>query len=275
VLAAGASPRTGYAHTDGADFGMTVAEFRLGRGTCLLSQLKVTRNYRTDSAAHAFGCNLLRYVLSAGAPPSDVPALAGDDGSVSDQPIIDKDQVAFIGLHKQANRTIADADGSGFMGLGQGFPNLVDGTRLFGVVPVKIRKGKAIVVGSTPARAPTFPPEIRGIGVWKPCSKLFFLHTATYVKATEGEEVMRYRIHLHRRKEPETFVVKNKVDIADWHKPKSHSNAQVVWYSPAGQGIYLAEWQNPYPNNEISRIDVVAGDKAYVGVFGISGLLVE
>ncbi|MBN1675206.1 MAG: hypothetical protein JXR37_29470 [Kiritimatiellae bacterium] len=275
VLAGGGTPRTGYAHTDAADFGMTVAEFRLGNGACLLSQLRISENYRRDSAARAAGYNILRYVLSDPSKTAHIPLLAGDTGEVSDQPIISRDEVGFVNFAKVSNRTLIDHDGSGFMGLREGLDDLSSGVKLFGNVPCVIKHGKCLVLGSTPAQAKAFPPERKEVGVWNAYRRLFFLHTATYVKAQDGEELMRYVIHLQTHKEPLTFVAKHNVDIADWHKPTSHENATVAWRSAKGKGVYLAQWENPYPDDKIRSIDIIAGQKAYVAVLGITGLLTE
>jgi len=274
VLAGGATPRTGYAHTGAADFGMTVAEFRLGKGACLLSQLRISQNYREDSAARAFGHNILHYVLAQPRRTAQIPALADDTGTVSEQPIISRDEVGFVNFAKVANRTLVDHDGSGFMGLSEGLGDLASGVRLFGNVPCVIKHGKAIVLGATPAHTKAFPGR-KTVPVWNTYRKLFFLHTATYVKAKEQDELLRYIVHYQTRKDPLVFVARNKVDIADWHKPAPHKNAQVAWRSAKGKGVYLAEWENPHPKDKIKQIEIVTQSNAYVGVLAITGLLTD
>lgn len=274
VLVAGASPRTGFAHTNPADFGMAVAEFGLGKGACLLCQLRIEENFRTDSAARAVGHGLLRYALDGPWPVDRVPVLEGDTGGVADKPLLGPDEVRLVRLRKFVNRSVSDTDGSGWMGFRKGLEGLPLGRRVFGHVPFEIdSKGMAVVLGATPKQPKVFPAEVQGIPVWAKVKKLYFLHTATYVTAADGDEIVRYVIH-YGRSHQETFVARSRTDIADWHKPKSHANAAAVW-SSGSHGIYLAEWDNPRPERKISTIDIVAGKQAYIGVLGITGMVAK
>ncbi|NOY80604.1 MAG: hypothetical protein GXP31_06320 [Kiritimatiellaeota bacterium] len=274
VLAAGASPRTGFAHARPADFGMILAEFRLGKGASFLCQLRLEENVRTDSAARTVARSIFHYAFETPWPVAAVVPLEGDTGGVSDQPILTRKDVRFIRLNKFVNRSLADADGSGWMGLGFGLDGLPLGNRLFGYVPFGIdSKGMAIVLGATPARADVFPTERKGIGVWTKARALFFLHTAAYVKAADGAVLVKYVIHYGPKKQV-VFQVRNRTDIADWYKPRSLSNAKVVW-SSGDHGVYLARWVNPHPEKKISTIDVIAGSKGYVGILAITAALAK
>ncbi len=274
VLAAGASPRTGFAHTSPPDFGMVLAEFRLGRGACLLSQFRIEESFRTDSAVRGLAFNLLRYALETPWSADKLPALENDTGTVSSQPVLSHSDVRFIRLNKFVNRSIVDVDGSGWMGSRAGLDGLPLGARLFGYVPFNVDpKGMAIVLGAAPRRDKVFPEAVKGIGVWSKVKALFFLHTAAYVAADEGAEVLRYMIH-YGPSQQETFRVRNRIDIADWYQPKSYANAVVVWTS-GGHGIYLTRWDNPHPDRKVSTIDIIAGEQAYIGVLAVTALTAE
>ncbi len=274
LLVAGAGPRIGFVHSSAPDFGMAVVQFRMGQGACLLSQLRVTRNYRTDSAARAFGYNLLRYALATRWDVEGIPPLAGDTGEVSDQPILTRDQVQLINFRKKCNRTVEDLDGHGWMGLREGLGDIPRGVKLMGGVPVRI-DDKALVLGSSPKHPePVFPAEMKEIGVWNNLTKLYFLHTAAWVTAAEGEEVIRYVVHYADGKTAD-IIVRNQVDIADWYQAKSHANARAVWFSGKGKGVFLSEWENPRPDAKIKWLDIVTAGNAYVGVLAITGVLPE
>jgi len=278
LLAGGANPHTGFwQFCPESEFGMTVAEFRLGKGNCLLSQLKVTARYREDAAALAFGHNLLSYALSDALQPGGVALLAGDDGRVSDQPILSREDCHYVWLGKQANRKISDPDGNGWMGLREGLDDLPRGYRLFGGVffrllkPSKKLSHTALVVGSSPKHKQTFPLEISGIWVGEKLPKLFFLHTAAWVAAKEGDELCRYTVHYQDGTSVD-FPIRNGMEIADWYLPKDRENARVPWRSVKGKGLYLCTWDNPHPGKKIAKIDVKGSDKGFVGIVGVSGL---
>ncbi|MBN1671652.1 MAG: hypothetical protein JXR37_11490 [Kiritimatiellae bacterium] len=278
LLAGGANSHTGFwEFCPESEFGMTVAEFRLGKGRCLLSQLKVTECYRQDSAALAFGYNLLDDALTDASRAAAVPPLAGDDGRVSDQPILSREDLNFVWLGKQANREIADPDSQGWMGLREGLDDLPRGYRLFGGVffrilkPDKKLRHTALVLGRTPKQPQTFPAAITGIWVGQPLKKLFFLHTAAWVSAEEDDELCRYVVHYQDKSKAE-FPIRNRKEIADWYLPKDLENARVPWRSAKGKGVYLTAWDNPHPAKKIDAIDVKGSDKGFVGIVGISGL---
>ena len=274
LLAGGAGPRIGFVHSSAPDFGMAVVEFRMGEGACLLSQLRVTETYRTDSAARAFGYNLLHYALATPWETADIPPLAGDTGGVSDQPILSLEQVHIVNFRKKCNRTVEDRDGQGWMGLREGLHDIPRGVKLFGGVPFRV-DDSALVLGASPKHPePVFPAEMKEIGVWKSLKRLYFLHTAAWVSAAEGEELLRYVVHYADGKTAD-FVVNNRVDLADWYQAKSHTNARVVWFSGRGKSIFLSEWENPRPAQKIKWLDIVTAGKAYVGVLAMTGVLQE
>jgi len=222
VVAGGAGPRTGFAHTSPADFGMVVAEFRMGDGACLLSQLRITTNYETDSAARTVGYNMLRYALASAWDATKIRALEGDEGGVSDEPILSRDEVLLVNFLAKCNRSTADADGSGWFGMRIGLGDLPEGVKLFGGVPFSIRTASttrphtAIVLGSSDRHPePAFPTEMKEVGIWNYVTKLYFLHTSAYTTPDDGEEVLRYVIH-YSSGEPAIFPVRNRIEIADW-----------------------------------------------------------
>jgi len=274
ALATAAGPRTGFAHSSPADFGMVVAEFRLGKGACLLSQLKVTTNYRTDSAARAFGYNLLRYALATPWPTDDIPTLDGDTGKALDRPVLTRDKALFLHFGKRRNRTLADYDGQGWMGLREGIPDLPTGLNLFGSILFRT-ESKAIVLG-TSIKQPQikFPSTTKRFWIGKRLKRLFFLHTAAWVTAKQGEPLITYLIEYADHQKAQ-FPARNGVDIADWHRPTSHKNAELVWVSGKGKGVYVARWENPYPERKIAWLGLRAANKGFVGVLAITGELAE
>ncbi len=274
ALATATGPRTGFAHSSPADFGMVVAEFRLGKGACLLSQLKVTANYRTDSAARAFGYNLLRYALATAWPTDDVPTLAGDTGKALDRPVLTRDKALFLRFGKRRNRTLADSDGQGWMGLREGIRDLPTGVNLFGTTLFRTETNAIVLGRSSKQPQIQFPTTTQRFWIGKRLKRLYFLHTAAWVTAKEGEPLITYTIEYSDGQKAE-FPARNRVDIADWHRPTSHKNAERVWVSGKGKGVYAAVWENPNPKRKIAWLGLAAANKGFVGVLAITGELAE
>ncbi len=253
---------------------MVVAEFRLGKGACLLSQLKVTTSYRFDSAARAFGYNLLRYALATPWPTAHIPTLEGDTGKALDRPVLTRDRALFLHFGKRRNRTLADYDGQGWMGLGEGVQDLPTGVNLFGSILFRTET-KAIVLGAS-SKQPhiRFPSTTRRFWIGKRLKRLYFLHTAAWVTAKPGEPLITYVIEYADRQKAQ-FPARNRMDIADWYRPTSHQNAELVWVSGKGKGVYAAKWENPHPQRKIAWLGLHAAGKGFVGVLAITGELAE
>ncbi|MBN1673813.1 MAG: hypothetical protein JXR37_22385 [Kiritimatiellae bacterium] len=279
VLAAGMLPRVG---NDGRrsphDFGMTLAEFRMGKGRCLLCQLNVACNYAVDSAACALGYNILRYVLSDAHDPAAVPALKDDKGDVCEDGVWDPDDVYMVDLGDAANSTLADADGSGFMGLGEGLGDLPSGVTRFGGVPFRVldtwkqRPFNCIVLGSTERQAKVFPLVGKSVKIGVKLAKLCLLQTATWVTAGAGEELAHGTIR-YLDGSAADFAIRNGVELADWWAPRPLPGATVAWISGGAKGVYLTQWVNPHPDRVIDGITLSASTHGYVGVLGITGVV--
>lgn len=272
VLVMGATPRTGFAHSQPPDFGMLVAEFRLGRGVCLLSQLQVTRHYRSDSVARLFAYNLLRHLLSGPADLEAVRLLEGDTGQALPTPPPEENALRLLNLRRFSNRSLEDTDGSGWMGLKEGLTGLSPGRKLLGGVLFRVDE-KGIVLGRSPRRPGLeFPASVERIGIWANVARIYFLHTASWVAAKEGEELLRY-VFTYRDGRKEAFIVRNGRDLADWHRATSHPNARIVWVSPAGKALFLSTWGNPHPEKRIKWMDIEVAPRGLVGIVAITAVL--
>jgi len=257
-------------------FGMTMAEFRLGKGACLLSQLKVTENFEKDSAACRFAHNLLSYAVASEWPVEGIPLLEGDTGAASSAGILDAADVTMFDLSAHANKPLEDdGENHGWMDIGADISGIKRGMQYFGGVPFNLRPEgteAAIVLGDTPKMPkPELPTSAVGVGVGVQCKALHFLHTAAYVVDSReaGHELAEY-VMTYSDGSRAAFSVKNLIDLADWHGPKAHKNAKLVWVSLRGKGVYLSTWQNPDPDKRVVSIDIVSKRKALLGILAVT-----
>jgi hypothetical protein len=116
-----------------------------------------------------------------------------------------------------------------------------------------------------------FPKEIKGIKVGARLKALFFLHSSMWVtRDFKGKETLRYVIH-YKSGKTETFKAVDGADIADWHHPKDKTNALVAFIDSKDDGLYIAKWKNPYPDDPIESIDIISAGGSIPGVVAISG----
>jgi hypothetical protein len=104
------------------------------------------------------------------------------------------------------------------------------------------------------------PGSANGIPVHRKADALWFLDAAGWAPPDPSQEVARYVIH-YADGTQNIFSVRYNQEISEWWNPKPISGARIAWTgnnlvaSPIG--IYSTEWKNPYPDREISTIDLV------------------
>jgi glycosyl hydrolase family 2 len=145
----------------------------------------------------------------------------------------------------------------------------------FDIINPANNNGKSIIALAGVPRKDTdrsyFPKEVKGIKVGAKLKQLFFLHAAMWVtKELKGKEVMRYVIHYKSGKTAE-FPVFDRIDIADWHHPVDNKNALAAFIDSKDDGLFIAKWENPNPNDKIESIDIISNGKAIPGVVAITG----
>jgi serine/threonine protein kinase len=123
------------------------------------------------------------------------------------------------------------------------------------------------------------PDELRGIEVHRSAHTIHFLHFEDWAEP-EGKEIARIIVH-YSQGDPEAISIQSHINIADdWMGlPLVPKQAKLVWMGTSpfadahstAQGLYSYSWQNPHPDREILRLDLVsAKSRAGYNVFAIT-----
>jgi hypothetical protein len=168
--------------------------------------------------------------------------------------------------------------------LGAGGVSLNDGINIYGDIPftlvdASLNHGKnCLFVGQPSLRKEWkgyLKPAIKNIKVGRRASRLFFLASSLY-DSPDGTVIAKYRINFKGRR-PVTIAVKFNQDVADWfYRPseKMGKKASVTLNRKQDQGpavFYIQKWLNPFPGNEITSIDILAGNsKSILWLLAIS-----
>lgn len=249
-----------------------INDAKVGKGEIILSQASATKRVKNDSVARAYLKNLLEYFLEDNVPKYALTLPEKDFSKVVY--VEDKDALP-IDISKFANRGFLDSTAGdkkgGWADFGVGFEGIPTGTsRLQGGVPFKIinpasNNGKSCIVMKGNKR-PWLPEKITGIPVNAKLNSVYFLHTAMYSK--KGP-VLKYVFHYADGKTCE-FTATNEREIPDWWKPKDRSNALVVFRN-GKKGLYMSEFVNPMPKNEIKSMDIISCNGSIPIIVGITG----
>jgi len=131
----------------------------------------------------------------------------------------------------------------------------------FRLVDPAANDNRAVLAFRGGERLPHHPEKIEGIRVDALCDRLWFLHTAAWVRSEVGTEIARYLVHYADGTSVD-IPIRRGLEVDDWWTPRPLPNARIGWTgrnnvtSPVG--IYVARWDNPKPEVAIERIDVIA-----------------
>jgi beta-galactosidase len=96
--------------------GMLISEFKIGKGTVLVSLAEALFQYNKDSVASRYVENLFKYALSDKTekiiPNYSIPEIKGNKIKEYSIPKLDANKSSFIDLRTQANRSFIDEKGS-------------------------------------------------------------------------------------------------------------------------------------------------------------------
>lgn len=133
----------------------------------------------------------------------------------------------------------------------------------FNVIDPKNNNGRSCLVLNSPSRGPLFPDKITGIKIAKKCRYLYFLQAAS--NGGDGLPVGYYQINY---RDGTSTVVKIRVgeNVVDWWADPKHSlvkNAEPIkvitgYDLNVNRYMYAFEWENPYPEKEISTLDFIS-----------------
>lgn len=240
-----------------ADIKSIIADVKVGRGVCLLSQALVSRRYGKDSVATRYVNNLLSYIL-------------GDDTSHS-TPVegrritpVDSKACTFIDLRPYVNMgfrdEVADDKTGGWDDTGDNdMRNLPVGIQTMAGVPFDIidpaaNGGKSCIVLRGQPR-PYFPEAATGIKVGRPVAVLYLLHASCHTgeaRNAPGGVAARYRMRFAGGIVHELPIVVGQ-NVTDWWAVNDRLPGAVVGWTGtnprhAPVGLYVTRWDNPNPD---------------------------
>lgn len=255
-----------------------ISEGTLGGGRIVSSQLLAVGQWDADSVATVYLGNLARYLLAPGAKPAAGTRPWQDAAKGLS---VDPGRCRALDLRTVANRSFRDdTDGDGQGGwTDQGandFRDMPLGPQTLHGVPFTIidpaaNGGRSCVVLGGGGR-PAFPREATGIAVDGLVSRLFFLHTAAWVR-NQPATAMTYRIRYADGQAIEV-PVRTGTEIADWWNPGELRGALLGLSQTNGQlhdiALFLMPWDNPRPDVSVVAIDVVSSGVAVPIVVAIT-----
>lgn len=234
-----------------------------GSGRVVLSQFELFRSAANDSAAALLRHNLVRILAGESVLPEARPLTAMVGGNYSAVP----ERLEKIDLAPYANRSFSDTlenDGKGgwtdqgnndFSTIPLGEVEAAGIT--FHIIDPEKNNGRSCLMLRGTER-PAFPAAISNIKVSGKFSRLFFLHTSAWKR---NGEAGRYRIHYADGKSCD-FILCVGRNIDDWWSLNRLPEAKrgITRKNPLGAPVtaYVAEWENPRPEEPITTIDFLS-----------------
>jgi beta-galactosidase len=261
---------------DDFKFAMSVAEMKVGKGLCLMSQLEALSRFGTDSVATKYLINLFDYTLGDWNGSNAVEAKLG---SVSKNLEFDKKKAFFVNLRPYVNMGFKDdaahdkKGGWTDQGPKKDMRNIPTGKVLlkgvdFDIIKPEKNGGKSCIVLAGPSASRTkdfLPSKIKNIIVGEKAKKLFFLIAGAWIPVSQ-RKVAEIDVYYGGGKtqilfSSQTFDIVSSKNIADWGRPgKEIPDATPGWIGPMGNNaakevvVYIAEWTNPDPDRVIESI---------------------
>lgn len=272
VIVAGAA--TGCSLQMMPQFGMLLTQYRIGKGACMMSQLELIDNYKEDSMAKLAAWNMLHYALATPWEASEAKPLPNDKDEVFEVKLPTGKKICYIMMNKNSNRNSLNAPAGSWYCKNSEFDELPAGVRLYKNMLFRIfRWGHSLILGTSPNKPDNrFPPskEIKGHSMRY--KDIYLLHSAAWVKAKEGDEIGRIEF-IYTDGTSHFEALKNGVDIADWHKPKPHKNASIVFKTRSSKGFYLTKIANPNPRKKVKTLKFYADkNNGFWMIFAITAL---
>ncbi len=178
--------------------------------------------------------------------------------------VLPQGRVAPLDLEKKFNWRSVDVSDGDFHG--NGIAELPKGEPTLGGVKFRT-SDKMLQLGCTDQAAPA---AISGIPVNRKIARLYFLLAAQYAhpsRVSEGDKVGAYKMH-YRDGSDESMPLMFGQHLRDWwifDEGKPITRGRVVWTgaNPASERqsrsirLYMATWENPHPEREVTHLDFV------------------
>ncbi len=262
---------------DDFKFAMSIAEMKIGKGLCLMSQLEALSRFGRDSVATKYLVNLFDYTLGDWNGANAVKAKLGN---VSKNLEFDKKKAFFVNLRPYANMGFKDdvahdkKGGWTDQGPKKDMRNIPTGKVSmkgveFDIIKPDKNNGKSCIVLAGPGASRTkdfLPSKVKNIIVGKKAKKLFFLIAGAWIPVSK-RKVAEVDVYFGDGKtqilfSSQTFDIVSSKNIAEWTRPgKEIPEAAAGWIGPMGNeaakevAVYIAEWTNPDPDRVIESIN--------------------
>jgi len=146
--------------------------------------------------------------------------------------------------------------------------------KIFRIIgPAEVESQKACIMLGSPM-ANHLPNRVDDIRLGAKLKRLDFLHTAMYVSAKPGETLGEYVIHYSDGSTISHPLLRGTA-IDDWYQPTVNPKIKIAEevYAPSGLShvVFTDEWINPFPDKEITSIDLRGNNKAILAIIAISG----
>jgi hypothetical protein len=119
-------------------------------------------------------------------------------------------------------------------------------------------------------------PRVKGIKVNRQAKRLYFLHTAAWVK--KAKPAIKYQVNYADKSKVEIIINAARRDssigqIGDWWKPFDiNDSCRLGWENSKKHGLYIFEWKNLQPKKIITSIDILSFNNEIVPIIiAISG----
>lgn len=189
----------------------------------------------------------------------------------------DPAQLRTIDIRRFCNRGFVDSvadDGKGGW-TDQGHQNSLTGvpwgvTTLLGVpcdlIRFDMNNDRTCIVLASKSQKDALPATVKGIPVGGKTAKLYFFHTAAWIK---GKKALTYRMNYASGRTVDADAICD-VNIGNWWVGGGASK-YIAFRNRENRGFYCMEWVNPYPEDDIISIDLISPNTEIVPiVIGIS-----
>ena len=256
-----------------------LVDVALNAGLSVVSQFDVTKRYGSDGVATILANNLLGYIVSDARGFSYTPT---GKRSIAPDPkhcqSVDLSKCVNAGFRSEEEADEEDElEGGGGLMPGEGakkkdLRNFPVGKRGFAGVPFTVISPDE--EGDSTCLRLDLVGEPEPVPVKARFSRLFFLHTSLRCKGKDGTTVYSFTVRYADGKK-ETLDIRKGLHISDQPHLDNLPDSFLAWSDKSEKvptlGAYVTAWDNPRPQQEISRIDFELEEEGVAILIAITG----
>jgi beta-galactosidase len=251
----------------GKDGGMLMCEAKIGKGSCLVSQVRALERSGKDSSAALLLRNMLGY-FTGPELCKEVKELKKNEktGLLLFYDKLDKGDFQPLDISGAANRSFRDdtaGDGKGGWtdAGGSDLRHAPSGEQKyfgipFNIIPSPSESDRAVIILKS-QRTPSFPEKSTPVKIGGKIRRLFLLHTAMYPE--NGSAAYTITVNYADGSKSEIPVIAAD-SIGDWFNPRNQKNALTAWAERHPLinfpfGFYLACFDIPEPGKTVGSVE--------------------